>query len=111
MTNQTALNADDHGSLLPMTPTEQVVAPIWAELLQQATVAPNDNFFELGGDSIMMMMVLFRVSDELQVELPPGVLMESPTLTQFCRLIDTTRLTAQAASLSNNDMPQEEGIV
>ncbi len=71
--------------------TESLVAPIWAEILQRPTVGPESDFFELGGDSVMMVMILFRVNEELGVELPSGVLSEVPTLGQFCKLIDELR--------------------
>jgi len=66
-------------------------AGVGAEILQCRVASRSDNFFDLGGDSMMMMMVLFRVGEELGVELPQGVLVEVPCLKEFCELIDQHR--------------------
>jgi len=71
------------------TPTENVVAEIWMEALQIDGIVSNDNFFELGGDSLTTMMMLFRISDTLNVDLPPDTLMAAPTFKEFCLSIDS----------------------
>lgn len=82
----------DSATVPELTATESVVSAIWAELLQRPTVEPADHFFDHGGDSMMAMIVQFRVADELHVELPPGAVNEAPTLREFCALIDRYRL-------------------
>jgi aryl carrier-like protein len=52
---------------------------------------PEDSFFELGGDSILMMTVLNRVSGKFGVDLDEGVLLNAPTLSEFCAMIADTR--------------------
>lgn len=71
-----------------LSPTEITVGEIWMEALQLGGISPGDNFFGLGGDSLMTMMMLFRVSDVLGMDMPPDILMEAPTLREFCRAID-----------------------
>jgi len=71
-----------------LSPTETTVGGIWVEALQLDEIDPDDNFFELGGDSLLTMMMLFRVSDVLNVDMPPDALMDAPTLGEFCRAID-----------------------
>jgi len=73
------------------TPTEREVAALWCEVLHSPSVTPTDNFFALGGDSLAVMMVLFKVHEVLGVELPPGSLLESPCLRDFCMLVDSSR--------------------
>jgi acyl carrier protein len=89
--NNALVNQDYTGGPL-QTETEKKVSLLWAEILQRPVASSGDNFFELGGDSMMMMMVLFRVGEELGVELPQGVLVETPSLGQFCELIDRRRV-------------------
>jgi hypothetical protein len=89
---------DPDTGISPTLPTELAVSRIWSEVLQIPCVKPEDNFFTLGGDSLLMMIVLFRITESLSVDLPPGVLLESPTLTQFCELIDTARQDAKGQS-------------
>lgn len=73
------------------SPTEAVVGRIWGELLRLERVNPQDNLFEMGGDSLVIMMMLFKIEDVLGVKIRPGVVMEAPTLREFCRIIDKQR--------------------
>nr|WP_042194612.1 non-ribosomal peptide synthetase [Kibdelosporangium sp. MJ126-NF4]CEL21436.1 FIG01294969: hypothetical protein [Kibdelosporangium sp. MJ126-NF4]CTQ95997.1 FIG01294969: hypothetical protein [Kibdelosporangium sp. MJ126-NF4] len=47
-------------SRAPGTPTEQVLADIWAEVFDVPAVGVEDNFFALGGDSILSIQVVSR---------------------------------------------------
>jgi acyl carrier protein len=80
--------------------TESAVGQIWMEALQLDNVNPGDNFFELGGDSLTTMMMLFRVSDVLDMEMPPDALVEAPTLREFCQSIDNGKSARIAAAAS-----------
>jgi acyl carrier protein len=69
--------------------TETVVAALWQEVLQvPQTLSADDNFFELGGDSIAMVTVLFRIQEELAVELPPDTLFSASTLGELAAVVD-----------------------
>jgi amino acid adenylation domain-containing protein len=61
------------------TPTEEVVAGIWAEVLGLEAVRLEDNFFDLGGDSLLATQVSARVRNAFGVELPVSALFEKPT--------------------------------
>jgi len=87
--------------------TEIIVGEIWEEALQLDNVDPGDNFFERGGDSLTTMMMLFRVSDVLNVDMPPDALMESPTLREFCQAVDG-RISARREADTEN---METGMV
>jgi acyl carrier protein len=80
--------APGRGNDEPLTATEQVVAGIWERVLECTDIGADSDFLQLGGDSVMMMMVLFQVSEAFGVELPPEVLLESGTLRAFCARID-----------------------
>jgi acyl carrier protein len=82
------MNTKESDNKHTLLPTEIKVGEIWMEALQLEKINPDDNFFEQGGDSLMTMMMLFRVSDVLNVDVPPDVLMEAPTLREFCKAID-----------------------
>ena len=64
----------------PRTPTEEVLAGIWAELLGAARVGAEDDFFALGGHSLMATQVISRVRQAFGVELPLRDLFEAPVL-------------------------------
>ena len=99
-----------------LTRTESIISGIWAGILQCDMVNPEDNFFELGGDSLMTMMVLFQVNDDLNVELPPGAIMEAPTLKEFCQMIDNLLMeTLESGTLPDEDdfysVEVESGVI
>ena len=69
------------------------IASIWADVLQlPSPPVPEDNFFSLGGDSLLMTMVLFRVNEAFQIELPPMALLETPELGAFSTIVESFRM-------------------
>jgi amino acid adenylation domain-containing protein len=71
------------GYVAPRTPAEEMVADIWAEVLNVARVGAIDNFFHLGGHSLLATRVVSRVRKAFGVELPLHKLFEAPTLARF----------------------------
>jgi acyl carrier protein len=72
------------------TTTAHALALIWGEVLQSASVPNlNDDFFELGGDSMGMVQVEARITEEFGVELPPGIMLNTSTLGSLAKLIET----------------------
>jgi aryl carrier-like protein len=47
----------------PRTPAEEVLAAIWAQVLDLDTIGIDDNFFEFGGDSIRSLQVVSRAQE------------------------------------------------
>ena len=70
------------------TPTEEVLAAIWSELLGQGSVEAGDDFFELGGHSLLAVRAVQRIHDLLAVELPVRCLFETPILAELARTVD-----------------------
>ncbi len=64
---------------------------------------PRHNFFELGGDSLMTMMVIFRINDVLNIDLPPGAIMEAPTLWEFCKKVDEEITASESEILAEGE--------
>jgi len=75
----------------PRTPTEEVVAGIWAEVLKLERVGVLDNFFELGGHSLLATNVMFAVKQAFHVELPLRSIFESPTVSELSQRIEAAR--------------------
>ncbi|WP_224362171.1 non-ribosomal peptide synthetase [Hyalangium versicolor] len=83
-----ALRAGAHGSVAPRTPTEELLAGLWAELLHVERVGALDSFFELGGHSLLATQAISRIRATFGVELPLRELFEAPTVAELARRID-----------------------
>lgn len=59
-----AIDARDSvsGYTAPRTPTEELLAGIWQDVLGVDRVGIHDNFFELGGDSILSIQIISRAN-------------------------------------------------
>src|SRR5713226_8136923 len=73
----------------PSSPTEEVIAAVWAKLLHCQRVGRTDNFFLLGGHSLVATQMLARVRDLFGVELPLHAVFEAPVLAAFAERVDS----------------------
>jgi amino acid adenylation domain-containing protein len=64
----------------PRSPTEEMIARIWAEILAIEQVGIHDSFFQLGGHSLLATRVISRVRTTFQVALPLRRFFEDPTV-------------------------------
>ncbi len=76
----------------PRTPTEEVLAQIWAEVLKLDQVGVEDDFFELGGHSLMATRVIARVRQAFSLELELRTLFDAPTIRRLAAAIEANRL-------------------
>ncbi|NOZ55917.1 MAG: hypothetical protein GXO73_03885, partial [Calditrichaeota bacterium] len=54
----------------PRSPTEELLAEIFAEVLGLERVSPTDDFFELGGHSLLATQLASRVKRAFGIDLP-----------------------------------------
>ncbi|HKH48745.1 MAG TPA: amino acid adenylation domain-containing protein, partial [Thermoanaerobaculia bacterium] len=87
---ESALAAD-----APRTPTEEVVAEIWAAVLGVDRVGVRDGFFDLGGHSLLATQVVSRVRETFRIDLPLRSLFEAPTVEGLAQAIERLRQTEQ----------------
>ncbi|MEH1781198.1 MAG: amino acid adenylation domain-containing protein [Nostoc sp.] len=73
----------------PRTPTEKILATIWAEVLQLELVGIQDNFFELGGDSILSIQIVARCN-QVGLKLAPKDLFGHQTIASLAQVVSNT---------------------
>jgi len=71
----------------PRTPIEEILANIWAKVLQTKQVGIYDNFFDLGGHSLLATQVITQMHQAFGVDLPLRSLFEAATLGDLAMLI------------------------
>jgi amino acid adenylation domain-containing protein len=67
---------------------EEVVARIWAEVLDLPAVEPDEDFFDIGGDSLSAVQILARIQDRFGVRLPLADFFNAPTVRQLCARLE-----------------------
>jgi amino acid adenylation domain-containing protein len=83
----------DASSTPPATATQELLAGIWAQVLDIDRIGVRDSFFELGGHSLLATQVISRVREVFATEIPLAALFDHPTILSLAALIDTVART------------------
>ena len=75
----------------PRSPMEELIAKIWADVLNVERVGVHDNFFDLFGHSLLATVLMSRIHDECRVDLPLRSLFDYPTVSELADYILTVR--------------------
>jgi len=78
----------DGASASARTPTEEIVAGIWAEVLGLQRVGTKEDFFELGGHSLLATQIVSRIKSGFGIELPLREIFERPTVESLAQSIE-----------------------
>jgi thioesterase domain-containing protein/acyl carrier protein len=84
------------------TPTEEIVARIWAEELRLPYIGLDDDFIDLGSHSLQGVAIAARLEERFGVSIPVRILFEEPTVADLAAWIDRHR--------SDTDSPRAEII-
>jgi amino acid adenylation domain-containing protein len=94
----------------PRTPTEELLAKVWAELLRLEKVGIHDNFFELGGHSLLATQVTSRMRAVFGIEMPLRSLFEHPTIAGLADCLEALLWVGEEyrSSVSDRSIKREE---
>lgn len=76
----------------PRTPTEEILANIWKQVLNLEHISIHDNFFALGGHSLLATRVISQIRQYFSLEIPLRFLFEASTLAELAKEIEVTQL-------------------
>ncbi len=89
--------AEDTPRVAPRTPVEEMLAALWAEVLEVEDVGAFDDFFDLGGHSLLATQLVMRIRDAFGVELPLRALFQAPILAAQAERVEKARGGEQSA--------------
>ena len=74
----------------PVTPTERLLAEIWAELLgiPVDSIGQNAHFFEVGGHSLLAGRVAARIRTRCRIDVPLRVFFDVPVLSRMAAWVE-----------------------
>jgi hypothetical protein len=102
--------------IAPRSPMEELIAGLWAEILEVEQVGVQHNFFtELGGHSLLAAQAVFRMRDILEMDIPMRTIFEAPSAESWAqsiiqssadpeRLLEIARLANRIANMHDTDV-------
>ena len=78
---------DNKTFISPNTPTQEIIANVFASVLNVDLVGIEDNFFELGGHSLLATQVVSRLRQSFHIDIPLRAIFESPTVAKLEQVI------------------------
>ncbi|MFQ5421299.1 MAG: condensation domain-containing protein, partial [Anaerolineae bacterium] len=93
--------------VLPRNATEEIIAGIWAELLNRRQVSIHDDFHQLGGHSLLATQIISRLRRAFQVDIPIRSLFEHPTVAGLAQLVRDEKTPAAVTNIPFKSIPRD----
>jgi acyl carrier protein len=78
-------------TVAPRTPSEEVVAAIWEEVLKRDGIGVEDNFFDIGGHSLLATQIASRLREHFHIQVPVRAVFEAPSIAELAKRMDAAR--------------------
>ncbi|HEU5227014.1 MAG TPA: amino acid adenylation domain-containing protein, partial [Ktedonobacteraceae bacterium] len=96
-----SISPDTETDEQPQGQIEELLASLWAAILQRDSIGREANFFESGGHSLLATQLIARVRATFAVDMPLRSLFEAPALAAFARQIER----ASGVQLVRTELP------
>ena len=97
-----AAPAERGGYVEPRNPIEELLLPLWTEVLGRERIGVFDDFFALGGHSLLGVQLISRVRDLFGVRLPVRTVFSSATIAELAE-----RIAEEMAALAGDELLDE----
>ena len=96
---------------LPMTPTQQLLGRLMADILQIQDMGLHDDFFAMGGHSLSATRLITAIADTFGVALPVSVVFQAPRLIDLARrVVDALESRTGAAMPAIQALPRDTAM-
>jgi len=92
----------EHEHVEPRNPIEELLLPLWTEVLGRERIGIFDDFFALGGHSLLGVQLISRVRDLFGVRLPVRTVFSSATIAELAE-----RIAEEMAALAGDELLDE----
>ncbi len=89
---------DEQAFVPPRSPTEEILAAIWNEVLGIERCGVEDDFFALGGHSLLANQVVSRIRGLLGIELALHAFFAQPTVAALAERVEAARRSGAASA-------------
>ncbi len=96
--------------IVPETPSEQLIAEVWKDLLGVPSISSSDRFFELGGHSLLAVQVIARLREKTGINIELQTLFDLPQLSELAKHIDTRPDRTPTRPLLTSRSEYERGV-
>ncbi|WP_374211152.1 amino acid adenylation domain-containing protein [Nocardia sp. CDC159] len=90
----------------PATPVEEIVAEVFADVLEVARVGADDDFFALGGNSLIATRVVARLGALLEARIPVRALFETSTVAGLAAAVESQTHGRRGVPLGGLERPE-----
>ncbi|PFD72567.1 non-ribosomal peptide synthetase [Bacillus cereus] len=78
-------------NVLPRTPSEELIASVWSQVLGTENIGIQDSFFERGGHSLLATQIVSRLQELFQIKIPLRELFKHDTVEALAKRVDQLR--------------------
>ncbi|PRY45203.1 non-ribosomal peptide synthetase [Umezawaea tangerina] len=94
----------------PSTPAEELVAGIWADLLDRPGIGVHEDFFTVGGHSLLATRLTHRLTTALGATVALRLVFDHPTIAELARALPTTATAPEPIPVLDR-VPEADGTL